>query len=244
MICTSYPEYNHIKIEIENFIATVWINREDKRNSLAALTLNELEDIFYKLENDNNIRIVIITGAGNKAFCSGADIEDGFESCDIGEMVKKGQNLFNQIEQFPKPVIAAVNGYALGGGCELMMSCDIIIAGKGISIGQPEIQRGIMPGWGATQRMPKLVGKHRTLELILQGGRIKAEEALSIGLVNKLVPRGTELENAKELADRLKKHSLLGLRMIKNAVVKGMNCSIEKGLKIEAENFLKLFTIE
>ena len=233
--------YEHLIIKKEDGVAVVTINRHERRNALAAQTIEELDRAFMELEKDADIGAVVITGAGDKAFCAGADIEEGFEGENIAYFVRRGQEVFQKIEKFPLPVIAAVNGYALGGGFELMMSCDIVIAAENAALGQPEVNRGIMPGWGGTQMLPRRVGKHRAMEILLLGGRMKARDAEAMGLVNKVVPKGEELPAALEIAKRLARAPRISVRLIKDAVVRGSAASIEEGLKIEAENFLKTF---
>ncbi|MEW6200977.1 MAG: enoyl-CoA hydratase/isomerase family protein [bacterium] len=244
--------YEHILIKKEDGVAIITINRHERRNALAAQTIEELDHAFTELENDTDLGAVVITGAGDKAFCAGADIEEGFKpqtpnpeprttSYDISYFVRRGQEVFQKIEKFPLPVIAAVNGYALGGGFELMMSCDIVIAAENAALGQPEVNRGIMPGWGGTQMLPRRVGKYRAMELLLLGGRIKARDAEAMGLVNKVVPKGEELFTAMEIAKRFARAPRDSVRLIKDAVIRGSAMSIDEGLKIELENFLKTF---
>ena len=240
-------KYEHLIIKKEDSVAIVTINRHERRNALAAQTIEELDRAFTELENDAEIGAVVITGAGDKAFCAGADIEEGFVGAplaapaDIGYFVRRGQEVFQKIENFPLPVIAAVNGYALGGGFELMLSCDIVIAAENASFGQPEVNRGIMPGWGGTQLLPRRVGKHRAMEILLLGGRMKAHDAEAMGLVNRVVPKGEELPAALEIAKRLARAPRTSLRLIKDAVLRGSVTSFEEGLKIEAENFVTAF---
>lgn len=186
-----------IKIDFQDGIFLLTFSREESLNALNRETMNQLDDFFSK--DPGQIKGVILTGKGDKAFVAGADIKE-FLDLDHNSgfhLAKRGQNIFNKIENFPKPVIAAVNGFALGGGCELAMACHLRIAGENAKFGQPEVNLGIIPGYGGTQRLPQLVGKGKALELMLTADMIDAHEAYRIGLVNKVVNKGQEVEEAK-----------------------------------------------
>ncbi len=237
-------DFEHLIVEKEKDVAVVTINRHEARNALGAVTVRELGEVFDALAEDTDVRAVVLTGAGGKAFCAGADLEAGFDTgAQIEDFVRAGQEVFGRIERFPKPVVAAVEGYAFGGGCELMLSCDIVIAAENSAIGMPEINHGLIPGWRGTQVIPRVTGKNIALELMLAGGRIRAPRAAEIGLVNKVVPRGEALAEAMTLAARLAKMPAHSVRLIKDAVVGGLCCSMENGLDIEADNFAEAFPL-
>ena len=232
-----------ILIERDGPVAIVSINRHERRNTLAASTLDALDKAFDELEGDSAVRVVIVTGAGGKAFCAGADLEQGFDATpeNVRAIVARGQSVFQRIEHFPKPVIAAVTGYAFGGGFELMLSCDLSIAEENVNLGQPEVTRGLIPGWGGTQKIPRAAGKQRALELMLLGGRIRAPQAHAMGLVNQVVPKGEGLSAARDLAARLAKNPALPMALIKDAVLRGAKTTLDQGLDIEAGNFTRAF---
>ena len=231
-----------IIIEISEGIAVITINRHEERNMLGAQTLEEFGAALEEIEKDEAVTAVVITGAGGKAFCAGAEITGGFDlSGDVKEFVRAGQALFTRIERFPKPVVAAVEGYALGGGCELMLSCDVVVASEKAAVGLPEAGLGLMPGWRGTQVVPRIVGKNLAMELLLLGGRIRAPRAAEMGLVNKVVPKGNALLEAKELAGRLGRMPAHSIRLIKEAVTKGLEMPMEEALELEAENFERAF---
>src|SRR6266849_3679856 len=189
----SHMSYSNIRFEADqDAIAVVTVNRPDKLNALNRDTMGELADAFTRVRDDAAIRALIITGAGEKAFVAGADIRELAEISPVEAQAlsQRGQAIFRALETLPKPSVAAVNGFALGGGLELAMSCTIRIAGPDAKFGQPEVKLGIVPGYGATQRLPRLVGRGRALEILLSGDPIDAAEAYRIGLVNYVAPRG------------------------------------------------------
>lgn len=198
--------YQNLKINIEEDILILTINRERALNALNQQTIKELEEFFT---NDaparKDIKGVILTGAGEKAFVAGADIKEflGLDASSGKEMAERGHNIFFAIERFSKPVIAAVNGFALGGGCELAMACHLRIAGENARFGQPEVSLGIIPGYGGTQRLIQYIGKGKAMELLLTGDMIKAKEAHQLGLVNHVVPAGEEVTKAKEIIEKI-----------------------------------------
>lgn len=236
--------YEHLIIEKEDNIAVVIINRHERRNTLAAKTIDELGRVFDELAADGDVTAVVIAGAGGKAFCAGADLEEGFDpKADVKAFVRTGQAVFQKIERFPKPVVAAVNGYAFGGGFELMLSCDISVVEEGASLGQPEVGRGVIPGWGGTQKVPRIAGKNRAMEVLLLGNRFKPAQAKELGLINRVVPNGEAMKEAKELAKRLGKQPAYAVALIKDAVTRGCETDLDSGLEIEAENFAKAFKL-
>ncbi len=231
--------YETLIVEKRENIAIVTINRPKVLNALNATVIEELEKAFTELKNDPEVGAVILTGAGEKAFVAGADISGLVELNPLeGKMfAEKGQAVFNLIENLGKPVIAAINGFALGGGCELAMACTIRIASEKAKLGQPEVNLGIIPGYGGTQRLPRLVGKGRAMELILTGRMVDANEAYQIGLVNKVVPPEKLLDEAIEMAKLILTKGPLAVKFAMEAVNRGLEVSLEDGLKIEADLF-------
>jgi enoyl-CoA hydratase/carnithine racemase len=227
--------YENLIVEREDNIGIITLNRPPA-NPINMGVLDELDAVLTEWEKDKRVRAIIITGAGDKGFSAGFDLKTA--GTPEGEKaVAQGQEVFSHIEKCPKPVIAAINGYALGGGCELAMSCHlkIMVNSERAVIGQPEIDRGIISGWGGTQRLPRLVGKTRALEMLLLGTRIKAPEALSIGLITRLSQPGQVMDDAKELARILTKKAPIAVQIILDAVTRGLDVSIDQGLKIERE---------
>lgn len=233
---------NHIKIEKEKEIVTITLNRPEVRNILDSEMIFELGNHLDELENDEGTRVLIITGKDN--FCAGANIKELMEKhpVEAETFSRLGHKVFNQIENMGKPVIAAVNGYALGGGCELALACDIRIAAENAKFGQPEINLGLIPGFGGTQRLARLVGIGKAKELIMTGRMIDAKEAEAIGLVNQVVKGEELLEKAKEMAQVLAQKSSLVLRIAKNLINK--NHDISKGLEMEIMDFSECFASE
>lgn len=236
--------FEHLIVEKQENIAVVTINRHEKRNMLGAITLKELGKVFDALEEDSEVRAVVLRGAGGKSFCAGAELDGGFDlGGDVKEFVHAGQKVFRKIEKFPKPVVAAVEGYALGGGCELMLSCDIVVAAENAAIGLPESSLGLLPGWGGTQMVARVCGKQTAMELLLMGNRIRAPRAYELGLVNRVVDKDSVMKEALEIAGRLSRMPEHSMRLIKKAVLKGLRKGIEKGLDAEAEGFAEAFEI-
>ena len=213
-------DYKNILVANENNIATLTLNRTDKLNALNIETLKEIYSAFIDLSSNRDIKSVIITGSGEKAFAAGADIKE-INKLDAQEGKKFsefGQQVFRYIENSAKPVIAAVNGFALGGGCELALACHIRIASENAKFGQPEVNLGIIPGYGGTNRLSKIVGKGRAMELICTGDMIDAQEALRIGLVNKVYPLTDLLAKAKELCGKINSKGLQAVAMAIQAI--------------------------
>ncbi|MDY7039437.1 MAG: enoyl-CoA hydratase-related protein [Chloroflexota bacterium] len=237
-------EYQYIHVAIEDRAAILTIDHPPA-NAFNKQTLSELDAAFDEVMADDQVKVIIITGAG-QFFVAGADINEIFEVRDDpkeGEaFLRQGQELFEKIEACKKPVIAAINGrVALGGGNELAMSCHIRIAEDSVQFGQPEIKLGIMPGWGGTQRLPRIVGKGKALELLLTGDNIKAQEAYRIGLVNKVVPVGSVVREAKRLAKVLSNMSGLAMGAIIAAVNEGLEkTDIDAAMWVEAKQFTSL----
>lgn len=232
--------YESIKLSIERKIATVTINRPESLNALNAQVFNDLENVFDFLENDNTVNCIIITGSGEKAFVAGADIKEfsAFSKDEATELSKRGHFVFEKIENSRKPVIAAVNGFALGGGLELAMSCHIRYVSDNAKLGLPEVTLGLIPGYGGTQRLPKLVGKGFANEMIFSAKMISADKAKSIGLANEVFSLEELLPKTQELAEQIVKNSPLGIAKAITAV----NASdLENGMEIEINSFGELF---
>jgi enoyl-CoA hydratase len=231
-------------LEKDGALAIITFNNPKALNALTAATFYRLEELLDQLEQDADIRVVILTGAGEKAFIAGGDI------CHLGTLDADGarefallaQRVIDRIEAFPKPVIAAINGYALGGGCELAMGCDIRIASDSARFGQPEVKLGIIPGFAGTQRLARLVGKGRAKELVFTGEMIDAEEACRIGLVNRVVTGDRLLEEARSLALKMCDKSASAIRFAKDAIDNGLEMDFARGARYEADLFALCFT--
>lgn len=239
-------ELKNIILEKSEHLAIVTINRPKALNALNSDTLKDLDVVLDDLEKDNNIYCVILTGSGEKAFVAGADIS---EMKDLSEEEGRnfgllGNKVFRRLEKLDKPVIAAISGFALGGGCELAMACDIRIASEKAKFAQPEAGLGITPGFGGTQRLPRLVGEGKAKELIYTCATIKADEALSIGLVNKVVPLESLMDEAKAMASLIMANAPIAVKLCKDAINRGMQVDIDKAVEIEAGDFGKCFATE
>ncbi|AXJ00919.1 enoyl-CoA hydratase [Cyclonatronum proteinivorum] len=236
----SIPKFNTLLLEVTDHICTLTINRPDKLNALNNQVLDELAEAVDFIEGNDDIRAVIITGSGEKAFVAGADIAElsTLDEESGTEAAEKGQNLFSDIESLSKPVIAVVNGYALGGGTELALSCHIRLATQNAVFGLPEVSLGLIPGYGGTQRLPKLIGRGRALELILTGRMVKAEEAGSLGIANYVLPGKDEaLTKAQELIGMMTKHAPIALSGAISAIVASQDYEAEDGYVIESNIF-------
>ncbi|MDX2481338.1 MAG: enoyl-CoA hydratase-related protein [Desulfuromusa sp.] len=231
--------YENLLVELDNGIAIVTINRPKAMNALNEKTLVELQDAFIGFAEDDATQVIIITGNGEKAFVAGADIAamQQLSALEARRFAKLGHQVMRHIEACPKPVIAAVNGFALGGGCELALGCDIRIASDNARFGQPEVNLGVIPGFGGTQRLARLIGKGRALELIFTGAMIDAAEAYRIGLANKVVSLDQLLETAKNLADSIISKGPYAVRLAKEAVRNGLELDLERANQYEAELF-------
>lgn len=239
-------ELKNVILEKKGNIATVIINRPKALNALNSETLKDIDTVLDNLENDKDVYAVILTGAGDKAFVAGADIS---EMKDLNEEQGRvfgtlGNNVFRRLENLNKPVIAAISGFALGGGCELAMACDIRIASEKAKFGQPEAGLGITPGFGGTQRLPRIVGESKAKELIYTGEIIRADEALRIGLVNKVVAPEVLLEEANIMANKIAANAPIAVKLCKDAINRGMQVGMDEAIVIEAEDFGKCFSSE
>lgn len=231
--------YENLLFESENGIGIVTINRPKALNALNAATIHELDRMFDELAKNNAVKTVIITGSGEKSFVAGADITEmqKMSAVEGRNWGKLAQAVFSKIENLPKPVIAAVNGYALGGGCEISMACDIRIASEKAKFGQPEVSLGIPPGFGGTQRLARLVGKGRAKELLFTGDMIDAAEAYRIGLVNKVTVPVELLNTAKAMAQKIMSRAPVAVQVCKAAVNEGLDVDLKTGIAYEAEVF-------
>ncbi|MGA9365241.1 MAG: enoyl-CoA hydratase-related protein [Bacteroidota bacterium] len=236
-----YPrmDFRNLVVTSRDRIAFVTISRPEKLNALNAATKTELLEFFTKIKNDPAIDIVILTGAGEKSFVAGTDIGEltALDATSGKEFSETGQNLLNLIENLGKPVIAAVNGYALGGGCELALACHLRIASENAKFGQPEVNLGVIPGYGGTQRLARLIGKGRALEMILTGNQIDANEALQIRLVNKVVPQSELLATAENVARTILAKGQVAVRMVLKAVNMTEETTQSDGQALEASLF-------
>jgi enoyl-CoA hydratase len=212
--------YSHLLYAAKDSIATITVNRPKVRNALNSATIEELGVAFEQVKKDDAIRVVVLTGTGDKAFVAGADISEiaGLSEAAGMEFSRRGQRVFDSIESLGRPTIAAVNGYALGGGCELAMACTMRVASETAVFGQPEVKLGLIPGYGGTQRLPRLVGKSQALHLLLTGESISAAEALRIGLVDRVVPAGELAATVDELARKIVANAPLAVRYCIEAV--------------------------
>jgi enoyl-CoA hydratase len=232
--------YSNILFQVEESgIALLTINRPDKLNALSAAVIGELADAFGRVASDPAIRAVVLTGSGEKAFVAGADIRElaEFLPHEARAFALRGQAAFRQLETCGKPSVAAVNGFALGGGLELAMACTVRFASENAKLGQPEVKLGIIPGYGGTQRLPRLIGRGRALELLLAGDPIPAAEAYRIGLVNAVVPQAELLDYCRGWLAKVLANGPLALRLVLDAVDTGLSGGIEEGLRFEAAAF-------
>jgi len=230
-------EYQNIIVEKDNGIGMITLNRPKALNALNATTINELDEVLDIIAKDVSIKVVIVTGSGEKAFVAGADITEmqSMSALEGRTWSKLAQSVFNKLENLPQPVIAAVNGYALGGGCELAMACDIRLASEKAKFGQPEVTLGIIPCFGGTQRLSRLVGKGRAKELLYTADMIDANAACSIGLVNKVVAADQLIAAAKAMAEKIMTRGPIAIQMCKAAVNEGLDMDLDSGIAYEAE---------
>lgn len=219
------------------------LNRPKVLNALSYDTILELMTAFEELDKDHGVNVIILTG-GQSVFAAGADLKEMAEATPVDLMLGRRFELWDRVRKVSKPIVAAVAGYCLGGGCELAMNCDIIIASESAAFGQPEVNVGIMPGAGGTQRLTRAVGKYKSMEMILTGRSISAEEAHRIGLVNKIVPAESLLEEAKKLANEIASKPPLSVRAAKQAILRAQDTTLEVGLEFERRAFYLLFSTE
>ena len=235
--------YENIIYQVEEGIATITFNRPKALNALNAALLGELSDALDKIAADEDIRVLILTGSGEKAFVAGADITElaTFNSLSAKNFATFGQAVIGKLQKLPIIVIAAVNGFALGGGTEIAIACDFIYASENAKFGQPEINLGLIPGFGGTQRLPRLIGTNRAKELIFTGKMISAAEGQQVGLVNKVVALEVLLEEVMQVAKEIVAKGKVSLRAAKQAVNNGINVDLASGLKIEIDAFALVY---
>jgi enoyl-CoA hydratase len=238
--------YDNLKVETRDGVAIVTVNRPDKLNALNDRTVEELDAAFAAIGSDPQVRGAILTGAGEKAFVAGADIAELATQSPVDgqERSVRGQKVLDRIENLGKPVIAAVNGFALGGGCELALACHVRVASENARLGTPEVKLGIMCGYAGTQRLPRLVGKGRALEMLLTGEMVAAQDALRIGLVNRVVPKESLLAEAEALLRQMLANGPVSLRFTLQAVNAGLEMPLDEAQYLEATLFGLICTTE
>lgn len=239
MTTLTSPRYRNLLVEARGPVVVLTVNRPEVLNALNRETLGEIDDCVRSFASDPERRVLIVTGSGEKSFVSGADINElaSLDARGAEDASRFGQRVFDGIENAEKPVIAAVNGYAFGGGCELALACHMRFASENAVFGLPEVGLGIIPGYGGTQRLPRLVGPGRALEIVLSGRRVKADEAERIGLVNAVMPRDQLLDRATQLAEAILKNGPLAVRAGLEAIVRGLQMPIGDGLRFESAQF-------
>ena len=237
-------EYNNLIMTVEGAVATVAVNRPKALNALNQETLEELLACFTSLAGMKDVRVVILTGAGEKSFVAGADIAfmKDLSPMEARNFALLGQSVFSAIENLPQPVIAAINGFSLGGGCELALSCDMRIASETAKFGQPEVNLGVIPGFAGTQRLPRLIGKGLANELLFTGDIIDAQEACRIGLVNRVVPADQLMPTCQKIAGKIASKGPLAVKLCKGAVNSGMEMDLNRACQFEADQFALCFT--
>src|SRR5215467_9206085 len=227
----------------EESYAIVTLNRPPA-NAISEPLIRELNDALSAARDDDSVRSVVITGAGDKIFCGGADLGAAFSGGDVETFIRFGNRVMRKIERFPKPVIAAINGHALGGGCEIAMACHFRLLKDGARMGQTESNLGITPGFGGSQRMPRLIGRTKALEFLILGTQVPAQECVALGLANKLTKEGETLNEARALARLIAKRPPIATRLIIEAVDEGLEVPIDKAIDIEVRAFLKTLKTE
>ena len=235
--------YQYILTERDGSVGIATLNCPKELNALKFELVSELADALTEFDRDNEIRCMIITGAGDRAFAAGADIKEMSGKSPI-DMMMGGFEAWQRIKHIRKPLIAAVGGYALGGGCELAMNCDMIVASENARFGQPEINLGVIPGAGGTQRLTRTVGKYLAMEMVLTGKQFTAEQMAAQGLVNFVVPKGEHLQAALKLAKEVAERAPIAVQLAKESVLAAFETSLEEGLALERKNFFLLFATE
>jgi enoyl-CoA hydratase len=236
-------DFENVIVEKDGVIAVITLNRPQQLNALSYGLVKDLSLAMQELDHDDQIRVIIVTG-GEKVFAAGADIKEMAERGPFDERLHERLAYRDRINKISKPVIAAVSGFALGGGCELAMSCDIIIAAENARFGQPEVNIGIIPGSGGTQRLTHLVGKHRAMEMVLTGEFLSAADAERFGLVNRVVPLELLMEEAKGVAKKIAAKPALAIKAAKEAILKSASLPLDEGLDFERKSFYLLFASE
>lgn len=231
--------YENLLVDVSDRIATITINRPKSLNALNRATMQELSAALEEIARGTIVGVVLLTGAGEKAFVAGADVSEmrGFTPLQVLEFSRFGHGVLGDIERLPQPVIGVINGFALGGGCELAMACDILLAADTARFGQPEVNLGIIPGYGGTQRLPRLVGRNIAKEIVLTGEMISAQRAYEIGLVNRVVPQAGLMEAAREIARKILEKAPVALRTAKSVMNRGIDLDLESACALEANAF-------
>jgi enoyl-CoA hydratase len=234
--------YETLLVEVGQNVLTVTLNRPKVLNALNSRVFDELEAVFEDVRTSEDVRVVVVTGAGDRAFAAGADLKEmaSTDSASGERLARRGQEVFDLIAGCGRPVIALVNGFALGGGCELAMACTMRIASEAAKLGQPEVKLGLVPGWGGTQRLPRLVGRAAALKMMLTGEPVSAAEALRLGLLDEVVPAGELMARGAALARVIADGAPLAVRGCMEAVEQGVGLRLEEGLRVEAEVFGRL----
>ena len=235
--------FETLSLECEERFAVITLNRPPA-NAISEQLVRDLAAALLSVESDDGVRAVIVTGAGDRIFCAGADLGSAFSGGDMRDFIRFGNGVLRKIERFPKPIIAAMNGHALGGGCEIAMACHLRLLKETARMGQTETNLGIIPGFGGTQRMPRLIGRTKALEFMLLGTQVPAAECLALGLVNRLTKEGETLAEAKALARALAKRPPIASRVLIEAVEDGLDAPIDQALEIETRAFLQTMRTE
>jgi enoyl-CoA hydratase len=236
--------YENLLVDVSGRIATITINRPKSLNALNGTTMRELSAVLEEVARRNDVGVVLLTGAGEKAFVAGADISEllKFTPLQVLELSRFGNGVLGNIERLPQPVIGVINGFALGGGCELAMACDILVASDNAKFAQPEVNLGIIPGWGGTQRLPRLVGRNIAKEIVLTGEMISAQRAYEIGLVNRVVSQSGLMEAAREIARKILEKAPVALSAAKSVMNRGIDLDLESACALEANAFAVMFS--
>jgi enoyl-CoA hydratase/carnithine racemase len=235
--------YETLLFDREESFVVITLNRPPA-NAISEQLMRDLNAALAAVERDDGVRSVILTGAGDRIFCAGADIGSAFAGGDVDTFIRFGNSVLRKIERFPKPVVAALNGHALGGGCEIAMACHFRLLKESARMGQTESNLGIIPGYGGTQRLPRLIGRTKALELLILGTQVPARECLALGLVNRLSRDGETLDDARELARAIARRPPIATRLILEAVDDGLEAPIDKALEIETRAFLQTLRTE
>jgi enoyl-CoA hydratase/carnithine racemase len=235
--------FETLLVERAETFAVITLNRPPA-NAISEQLMHELHDALASMEREDGVRAVVITGAGDRIFCAGADLGSAFAGGDVESFIRFGNSVLRKIERFPKPVIAALNGHALGGGCEIAMACHFRLLKETARMGQTESNLGIIPGYGGTQRMPRLIGRTKALEFLILGTQVPAAECLALGLVNRLTKEGETLNEAKALARLIAKRPPIATRLIIEAVDDGLEAPMDQALAIETRAFLQTLRTE
>src|SRR5438132_12172345 len=235
--------YETLLVNREEGFAVITLNRPPA-NAISEPLVHELDAALGELVEDESVRSVVITGAGDRIFCAGADLGSAFSEGNVDSFIRRGNSVLRKIERYPKPVIAAMNGHALGGGCEIAMACHLRLLKEGARMGQTESNLGIIPGFGGTQRMPRLIGRAKALEHMILGTQIPAAECLALGLVNRLSKEGETLNDARALARQISKRPPIATRLILEVVDDGLEAPIDQALETETRAFIKTLRTE